>query len=87
MCCKNNEYNQVRSEFSIICLGLEGSGKSSLLAKLAGESTDNIEPTKGWKDIFAGSNLNLICRFCIQIFVEGKCYFASTRNWRHGLLN
>jgi len=31
----------------VLCLGLGGAGKSSLLATVSGESTDDIEPTVG----------------------------------------
>ena len=41
------EYEYHRPEYTILCLGLQGAGKSTLLAKLAGETTYNIEPTKG----------------------------------------
>ncbi|XP_052795913.1 ADP-ribosylation factor-like protein 15 [Mya arenaria] len=37
-----------RPTFNVLCLGLGGSGKSSLLAKVSGESTDAIEPTVGF---------------------------------------
>lgn len=40
-------YQRQRPEYNILCLGLQGAGKSTLLAKLAGESTENIEETKG----------------------------------------
>lgn len=37
----------VRPNFTVLCLGLGKSGKSTLLAKVSGESTDEIEPTVG----------------------------------------
>lgn len=40
-------YQRQRPEYSILCLGLQGAGKSTLLTKLAGESIENIEETKG----------------------------------------
>ncbi|WAR00841.1 ARL15-like protein [Mya arenaria] len=51
-----------RPTFNVLCLGLGGSGKSSLLAKVSGESTDAIEPTVGgdnvrpyWNRYYGGS--------------------------------
>lgn len=38
----------VRPNFTVLCLGLGRSGKSTLLAKVSGESTDAIEPTVGF---------------------------------------
>ena len=36
-----------RPEFSVICIGLGGVGKTTLLSLLAGEDTADIEPTSG----------------------------------------
>lgn len=36
-----------RLELSILCLGLQGVGKTTLLAVAAGEPADNVEPTLG----------------------------------------
>ncbi|XP_033751002.1 ADP-ribosylation factor-like protein 15 [Pecten maximus] len=38
----------VKPNFTVLCLGLEGSGKSSILAVLSGEKYDDISPTKGF---------------------------------------
>lgn len=38
----------MRPNFTVLCLGLAKSGKSTLLAKVSGEATDNIEPTVGF---------------------------------------
>ncbi|ELT93862.1 hypothetical protein CAPTEDRAFT_132688 [Capitella teleta] len=37
-----------RPVFKPICIGLDDAGKSTLLSSLAGESTDDIQPTKGF---------------------------------------
>eukprot|EP00118_Oscarella_pearsei_P026903 m.942 g.942 ORF g.942 m.942 type:complete len:203 (+) comp5255_c0_seq1:131-739(+) len=39
---------QPRPEYSILCIGLSGVGKSTLLATLSNEKTENIEPTTGF---------------------------------------
>ncbi|XP_065836394.1 ADP-ribosylation factor-like protein 15 isoform X2 [Oscarella lobularis] len=39
---------QPRPEYSVICIGLSGAGKSSLLAALSNEATDGLEPTAGF---------------------------------------
>jgi len=38
----------LKDHYNILCLGLCSSGKSTVLAQLVGESTSNIEPTKGF---------------------------------------
>ncbi|KAJ8304983.1 hypothetical protein KUTeg_018566, partial [Tegillarca granosa] len=38
----------VRPNFTVLCLGLSNSGKSTLLAVLSGESADSIRPTIGF---------------------------------------
>ncbi|XP_054159622.1 ADP-ribosylation factor-like protein 15 [Oppia nitens] len=38
----------VKDQYNILCLGLTGSGKSTILAQLVGENTDNIQPTNGF---------------------------------------
>ncbi|KAL4227629.1 ADP-ribosylation factor-like protein 15 [Mactra antiquata] len=46
LCCKGPP--PVRPNFTVLCLGIGKSGKSTLLAKVSGESTDEIEPTVGF---------------------------------------
>ncbi|KAK3601045.1 hypothetical protein CHS0354_029269 [Potamilus streckersoni] len=46
ICCGGSP--PVKPNYTVICIGLSKSGKSSILAKLSGESTDNIEPTIGF---------------------------------------
>ena len=46
LCCKAPP--PPRPEFSPVCIGLDSAGKTTLLMVLAGESLDNIEPTKGF---------------------------------------
>lgn len=38
----------VRDQYEVLCLGLNGAGKSTALATLVGENIDNIEPTTGF---------------------------------------
>lgn len=38
-----------KPNFNVVCIGLSKSGKSTLLSVLSGESTDNIEPTIGFR--------------------------------------
>lgn len=45
LCCKGP--NPTRPNFSILCIGLEGCGKSSILAVLSGDDLHKIEPTVG----------------------------------------
>lgn len=45
LCCKKPA--PPRPEFSIVCVGLESVGKSTILCLLAHERTDNIQPTTG----------------------------------------
>ena len=45
LCCRGPA--PVPPNFTVLCLGLGRSGKSTLLAKLSGEATDKIEPTVG----------------------------------------
>ena len=33
--------------FNVLCLGLQGTGKSTMLAALQGEGVEDIQPTKG----------------------------------------
>uniref|UniRef100_A0A673NHA3 ADP-ribosylation factor-like protein 15 n=1 Tax=Sinocyclocheilus rhinocerous TaxID=307959 RepID=A0A673NHA3_9TELE len=35
-------------EYDVVCIGLTGSGKTSLLSRLCSEATDNIIPTTGF---------------------------------------
>ena len=37
----------MKPNFTVLCLGLGKSGKSTLLAKVSGEATNLIEPTVG----------------------------------------
>ncbi|XP_070175845.1 ADP-ribosylation factor-like protein 15 [Littorina saxatilis] len=46
MCCKGP--NPTRPNFSILCIGLEGCGKSSILAVLSGDDLHKVEPTVGF---------------------------------------
>jgi len=46
LCCKGPQ--PIRPNFSILCIGLEGAGKSSILATLSGDDFHNIEPTIGF---------------------------------------
>lgn len=39
---------QERTQVNILCLGLEAAGKTTLLSIVAGEPTDNIQPTMGF---------------------------------------
>uniref|UniRef100_A0A3B3URW8 ADP-ribosylation factor-like protein 15 n=1 Tax=Poecilia latipinna TaxID=48699 RepID=A0A3B3URW8_9TELE len=43
LCCKGPP--PPRPEYDVVCIGLTGAGKTSLLSRLCGESTDNIVPT------------------------------------------
>uniref|UniRef100_A0A3B3URY2 ADP-ribosylation factor-like protein 15 n=1 Tax=Poecilia latipinna TaxID=48699 RepID=A0A3B3URY2_9TELE len=45
LCCKGPP--PPRPEYDVVCIGLTGAGKTSLLSRLCGESTDNIVPTTG----------------------------------------
>ncbi|XP_048397743.1 ADP-ribosylation factor-like protein 15 isoform X3 [Stegostoma tigrinum] len=45
-CCKGPP--SPRTEYDVVCVGLTGSGKSSLLTQLCSESTENIIPTTGF---------------------------------------
>ncbi|XP_014324017.1 ADP-ribosylation factor-like protein 15 isoform X1 [Xiphophorus maculatus] len=46
LCCKGPP--PPRPEYDVVCIGLTGAGKTSLLSRLCGESTDNIVPTTGF---------------------------------------
>lgn len=46
LCCKGP--NPTRPNFSILCIGLEGCGKSSILAVLSGDDLHKVEPTVGF---------------------------------------
>ncbi|XP_064410559.1 ADP-ribosylation factor-like protein 15 isoform X3 [Latimeria chalumnae] len=46
LCCKGPP--PPRPEFDVVCIGLMGSGKTSLLSQLCSESTENILPTTGF---------------------------------------
>ncbi|XDV53918.1 hypothetical protein PO909_022313 [Leuciscus waleckii] len=45
-CCKGPP--PPRPEYDVVCIGLTGSGKTSLLSRLCSEATDNIVPTTGF---------------------------------------
>ncbi|XP_072108608.1 ADP-ribosylation factor-like protein 15 isoform X3 [Hemitrygon akajei] len=60
LCCKGPP--SPRTEYDVVCVGLTGSGKSSLLTQLCSESTDSIIPTTGadnirkyWSRYYQGS--------------------------------
>ncbi|GFU30791.1 ADP-ribosylation factor-like protein 15 [Nephila pilipes] len=38
----------IRDQYQVLCLGLQGSGKTTALASLVGESVTDIEPTTGF---------------------------------------
>nr|KAF6439754.1 ADP ribosylation factor like GTPase 15 [Rousettus aegyptiacus] len=46
LCCKGPP--PARPEYDLVCIGLTGSGKTSLLSKLCSESPDNIVSTTGF---------------------------------------
>ncbi|KTF85355.1 hypothetical protein cypCar_00010622 [Cyprinus carpio] len=46
LCCKGPP--PPRPEYDVVCIGLTGSGKTSLLSRLCSEATDNIVPTTGF---------------------------------------
>lgn len=45
LCCKGPP--TPRPEYDVVCIGLTGSGKTSLLSRLCSETADNIVPTTG----------------------------------------
>lgn len=45
LCCKGPP--PARPEYDLVCIGLTGSGKTSLLSKLCSESPDNVVSTTG----------------------------------------
>ncbi|CAO2592547.1 ADP-ribosylation factor-like protein 15, partial [Lemmus lemmus] len=46
LCCKGPP--PARPEYDLVCIGLTGSGKSSLLSKLCSESPENVVSTTGF---------------------------------------
>ncbi|XP_010193345.1 PREDICTED: ADP-ribosylation factor-like protein 15 [Mesitornis unicolor] len=46
LCCKGPP--PPRPEYDLVCIGLTGSGKTSLLSQLCGESPENIVSTTGF---------------------------------------
>uniref|UniRef100_A0A8C6HGE5 ADP-ribosylation factor-like protein 15 n=1 Tax=Mus spicilegus TaxID=10103 RepID=A0A8C6HGE5_MUSSI len=46
LCCKGPP--PVRPEYDLVCIGLTGSGKTSLLSKLCSESPENVVSTTGF---------------------------------------
>ncbi|XP_054410978.1 ADP-ribosylation factor-like protein 15 isoform X3 [Pongo abelii] len=60
LCCKGPP--PARPEYDLVCIGLTGSGKTSLLSKLCSESPDNVVSTTGadnirkyWSRYYQGS--------------------------------
>ncbi|XP_051785983.1 ADP-ribosylation factor-like protein 15 isoform X3 [Erpetoichthys calabaricus] len=60
LCCKGPP--PPRPEYDVVCIGLTGSGKTSLLSRLCSENTDNVVPTTGadnikkyWSRYYQGS--------------------------------
>ncbi|XP_078809384.1 ADP-ribosylation factor-like protein 15a isoform X6 [Oryzias latipes] len=49
LCCKGPP--PPRPEYDVVCIGLTGAGKSSLLSRLCSESSDDIGPTTGADNI------------------------------------
>lgn len=45
LCCKGPP--PARPEYDLVCIGLTGSGKTSLLSKLCSESPENVVSTTG----------------------------------------
>lgn len=45
LCCKGPP--PPRPEYDVVCIGLTGAGKTSLLSRLCSESSDNVGPTTG----------------------------------------
>lgn len=51
LCCKGPP--PPRPEYDVVCIGLTGAGKTSLLSRLCNEGSDGIVPTTGkWSNIF-----------------------------------
>ncbi|XP_024908725.1 ADP-ribosylation factor-like protein 15a isoform X1 [Cynoglossus semilaevis] len=46
LCCKGPP--PPRPEYDVVCIGLTGAGKTSLLSRLCSESSDNVGPTTGF---------------------------------------
>uniref|UniRef100_A0A3P8XKZ9 ADP-ribosylation factor-like protein 15 n=1 Tax=Esox lucius TaxID=8010 RepID=A0A3P8XKZ9_ESOLU len=46
LCCKGPP--PPRPEYDLVCIGLTGSGKTSLLSRLCSEATDHVGPTTGF---------------------------------------
>ncbi|XP_035246646.1 ADP-ribosylation factor-like protein 15 isoform X2 [Anguilla anguilla] len=46
LCCKGPP--PPRPEYDVVCIGLTGAGKTSLLSRLCNEGADNIVPTTGF---------------------------------------
>ncbi|GAA6087401.1 ADP-ribosylation factor-like protein 15 isoform X1 [Tachysurus ichikawai] len=46
LCCKGPP--PPRPEYDVVCIGLTGSGKTSLLSRLCNEAADTIVPTTGF---------------------------------------
>ncbi|EHB17296.1 ADP-ribosylation factor-like protein 15 [Heterocephalus glaber] len=49
LCCKGPP--PARPEYDLVCIGLTGSGKTSLLSKLCSESPENVGSTTGANNI------------------------------------
>jgi len=69
-----------RPEVCVLALGLDGSGKSTTLAFLAGESIEGINPTKGFhiKDI-------PLTNCILSVKEVGGRYKLFTRNISFGI--
>lgn len=69
----------LRDQYNVLCLGLTGAGKSTILAQLVGEAHSHLEPTNGFNiktlpvndTVISIKELGGSCR--IQPFWE--CYF------------
>ncbi|MEQ2298762.1 ADP-ribosylation factor-like protein 15, partial [Ameca splendens] len=46
LCCKGPP--PPRPEYDVVCIGLTGAGKTSLLSRLCSEGSDGIVPTTGF---------------------------------------
>lgn len=58
LCCKGPP--PPRPEYDVVCIGLTGAGKTSLLSRLCNEGSDGIVPTTG---------TNLVEHFSLQVVV------------------
>ena len=70
--------------FNVLCLGLQGTGKSTMLAALQGEGLEDTQPTKGegegtleegvalieWSNIEEGQTVVCSSMFCDQLLIN-----------------